>query len=104
MGELTVASSQNVRNLKYETVGDKAALAEGASCIHYILGFQIGQQKQTRRFQWAMDDAINNARKSGVDGDLLVNVRIKQYTFSFLLFSQDCIYVTGNLVKLETPK
>jgi hypothetical protein len=97
-----VASSQNVRNLKYETLGDKAATAKGESCMRIILFFPVGQL--TGRFQAAMDDAINNARKSGIDGDLLVNVRIKASMFNLLLYAQDCVYVTGNLVKLEERK
>ncbi|MDR1912787.1 MAG: DUF1098 domain-containing protein [Helicobacteraceae bacterium] len=97
--DFTVASSQNVRNLQYETIGEKSALATGSSCVHFIFGFPMGRLDE--RIQHAMDDAIRNGRRvGGLDGDLLVNVRIAHSEFSVFFYGNDCITVTGNLAKL----
>jgi hypothetical protein len=94
LGQFTVASSVNVRNLDYSTNSSTAAEARGKSCVYYALFFIIGQTNG--RLQAAMDDAINNARKDGLDGDLLVDVRIREKAYPFV----SCMIVTGKLVSL----
>jgi hypothetical protein len=51
-----------------------------------------------------MDEAIHNGQKLGVDGDLLVNVRIDQGWWTILVYGQDCIQVEGDLVKIKAAE
>ena len=83
-----------------------------------------GASSSDGRLQEAMDRAIRNGQDQGIDGDLLVNVRIKRQiryrTKSqmerHLLTSeskelaaarvdeQECWVVTGDLVRITGPK
>ena len=48
-----------------------------------------------------MDNSIKNGHSKGLDGDLLVNVRIDRRDWYIpLLVGQDCIEVEGDLVKI----
>jgi len=103
LGQFTVSSSHNVRNLNYSVEDKTKAKTKGEDC--YIIG---KEQPNDSRLQRAMDKAIQNGRDKGVDGDLLVNVRIDQRVTSkrtgfLLLFKEDknCMTVTGDLVKVE---
>ena len=53
------------------------------------------------RIQEAMDNAINNGRKKGINGDVLMNARIYHKSWWALLYGQDCWIVEGNLVKVK---
>jgi len=102
LGEFTVASSNNVRNLNYSIIDKTKASTRGEDC------FLMGLKANDSRIQRAMDDAIKNGQNKGLDGDLLVNVRIDQEFISkntgFLGMPQmyNCIIVTGDLVKIDT--
>ena len=98
MGEFTVASTQNVSNLKTTEVTQKSHV-EGESCIHYITFIPFGNFQN--RIQEAMDNAIINGRKKGIDGDILLNTRIYHKSWWLGLYGQNCWIVEGDLVKLE---
>jgi hypothetical protein len=102
LGQFTAASSMNVRNLDYSIQDSSLAKTEGDSCIHHVLFFPIGSIDD--RIQRAMDDAIQNGRAKGLDGDLLVNVRINHRAWWALLYGQDCIEIEGDLVSIATDK
>ena len=97
LGQFTVASTHNVGNLDYSTGAKQRT--EGETCIHMIFLLPFGHFDD--RLQRAVDDAIRNGQESGSDGDLLVNVRIDQSSWTTLLYGQDCISVEGDLVKVS---
>ena len=99
LGDFTVASSNNVRNLNYSIENKTKAKTEGSACARSILFFPISQQDEL--LQRAIDDAISNGQEQGVDGDLLVNVRITYEPTSFLIYNDICFSVKGDLVKLN---
>jgi hypothetical protein len=103
LGYFTVASSNNVRNLNYSIENHTKVTTRGEDC------YKIGLQPNDSRLQRAMDNAIQNGINKGIDGDMLVNVRIDQqivskYTGFLKLFPEtyNCIIVTGELVKIDT--
>jgi hypothetical protein len=99
MGQFTAASTMNVRNLEYNIDNNSMARTEGESCIHTVIIFPVGSVDD--RIQRAMDDAIQNGRKNGLDGDLLVNARINLEHWYFpLVYGQNCITVEGDLVSV----
>ena len=98
MGEFTVASTQNVSDLK-TTPPTPDTHVEGESCIHYITFIPVGNFQN--RIQEAMDDAIMNGKKKGINGDLLLNARIYHKHWWLLLYGQDCWVVEGDLVKVK---
>ncbi|WP_180147494.1 hypothetical protein [Desulfoluna butyratoxydans] len=98
LGDFTAASSLNIRNLEYDL--SSSVRVAGEDC------YRIGQRPNDARLQRAMDKAIRNGQEQGIEGDLLVNVRIDQlnkYKPGFLSIPQkcNCVVVTGNLVKLK---
>ncbi len=95
LGDFTVASSFNVRNLNYSEPFKKKV--KGKSCLTNFI-FTFGAKDD--RLRRAMDDAIERGQKKRIDGDLLVNVRIEVTNPPF----QNCIVVTGNLVKVIKTK
>ncbi|MCP5326036.1 MAG: hypothetical protein H7A09_06885 [Oceanospirillaceae bacterium] len=99
LGQFTAASSMNVRNLEYSLPNNTAAHTEGDSCIHTVFVFPIGNKDD--RIQRALDNAIQNGRQKGIDGDLLVNARIDHSAWWAFLYGQDCVSVEGDLVKLN---
>jgi len=96
-GQFTVASTNNVRNLKYSQDANMKPTS-GETCIRYFIGIGIGETDD--RLTLAMDTAIKNGRKEGLDGDLLVNVRIDRTFSNYLVYSSDCVTVKGDLVKI----
>jgi len=102
LGQFTVASSNNVRNLNYTT--DEKVRTSGSACARNILGLPISQQDDL--LQRAVDDAIHNGQSSifgkEVDGDLLVNVRITYEPTTFIIYNDLCYSVEGDLVKIDT--
>ena len=99
LGEFTVASTKNVANLKTtEATADKHT--EGETCIHTVIIFPFGNFQN--RIQEAMDDAIENAKEKGIEGDLLLNARIYRSSWYIpFIYGQDCIKVEGDLVKVK---
>ncbi|MBQ0719574.1 MAG: hypothetical protein KBT88_04700 [Gammaproteobacteria bacterium] len=80
---------------------------EGKSCYKvnpYSLIYMEGPRDNM--IQRAMDEAIRNGQKNGVDGDLLVNARIEKKTEHrkvsiFLTERYECIFVSGDLVRIK---
>lgn len=99
LGQFTAASSQNVRNLDYSVTEKSKQHVKGDSCIHTVILLPFGPSDD--RLQRAMDDAITRGHNKGLDGDLLVNVRINHSAWSLLAYGQDCISVEGDLVALK---
>ena len=99
LGNFTAASTQNVRNLDYSIENKTKQNVKGESCIHQVLFVPVGHSDD--RIQRAMDSAISVGQNKGLDGDLLVNVRINHRVWSVGLYGQDCIEVEGDLVALD---
>ena len=97
LGQFTAASSYNVRNLNYDK--DTAIHVVGEDCAG------LNGLVNDSRLQRAMDAAIKNGQGKGVQGDLLINVRIDQIVkYRQNLFSQipyECIKVEGDLVSMK---
>lgn len=99
LGQFTAASTNNVRGLDYSIENSTSAKTEGETCIHTVILFPFGDHGD--RIQRAMDNAIKNGRDAGIDGDLLVNVRIDMNRWYIpLIYGQDCMVVQGDLVHL----
>lgn len=99
LGEFTVVSTHNVRNLDYEISSEKGVKTTGKSSVTYFFNLRLTSSKDL--LQKAMDEAIEKGRKNGVDGDLLVNVRIEHKTTSFFGVQKFIYKVTGDLVKVS---
>ncbi len=104
MGQFTVASSYNVRNLEYSKASETTIRVEGKNC------YQIEKESiPDARIQRAMDEAILYGQRKGIDGDMLVNVRIDHEVYAeryLLIFKKyfSCITVSGDLVKIGSKK
>ena len=98
LGQFTVASTHQVRNMNYTT--ENKVEVYGSACARNIFGLDINQQDDL--LQRAMDDAISNGQDKGIDGDLLVNVRITYEPTTFLIYNDLCYTVKGDLVKIDT--
>lgn len=103
LGQFTVASSNNVRNLSYSIDDKTKATTTGEDC--YLI--ESGNPNDAR-LQRAMDAAIKAGQDAGVDGDMLVNVRIDQKVvdrpgklLGIFPDTYDCLIVTGDLVKIS---
>ena len=99
MGQFTVASTHNVRNLRYSMASNTKVRTEGETCIRSFLGIEWGDTDD--RLQRAMDDAIREGQDQGIDGDILANVRIQSESFSLIIYGSNCMTVSGDLVKIE---
>ena len=99
LGQFTALSSNNVRNLNYSFEDRTKVRTVGESCAKRLFGLPISQQDDL--LQRATDNAIQNGQDQGVDGDLLVNVRINQDYTNFLFYSSFCYIVEGDLVKIK---
>jgi hypothetical protein len=53
------------------------------------------------RIQIATDNAIDNGHKAGIKGDTLVNAKINVKSWTAILYSQNCLSVEGDLIKLS---
>jgi hypothetical protein len=102
LGNFTAASTHNVRNLQYSLANKTKVHVQGDTCIHSVLFIPFGHSGN--RIEYATDDAIRDGQSRGLDGDLLVNVRMTQFSWSVLLYSQDCIKVEGDLVSLAAGR
>jgi hypothetical protein len=99
LGQFTAASSNNVRNLQYDLSGKTKVRTKGETCVKSVFGFTWGRTAD--RLQIAMDEAIKTGQDKGIDGDLLVNVRIENEAFSLGFYSSNCVTVAGDLVKIK---
>ena len=108
LGQFTAASSFDIRNLHYEKAKGTSTFVEGKTCkkvnpqtLAYISG------PKDNLIQRAMDEAIREGQKAGIDGDLLVNARIEQKTEHrqganiFIKDRFECLLVSGDLVKIK---
>ncbi|MDH2918838.1 MAG: hypothetical protein PXX73_06570 [Sideroxydans sp.] len=99
LGKFTVASSHNVRGLDYSIADKTKQHVTGQSCIHSVFFIPLGHFDD--RIQRAMDEAIASGQTAGLDGDVLVNVRIDHNVWSVILYGQNCVSVEGDLVKIK---
>ncbi len=100
LGQFTVASSNNVRNLNYSIEDKTKVSTQGEACARNVLGF-IPINQQDDLLQRAMDEAIANGQKNGVDGDILANVRITYDRTELIIYNDLCYTVKGDLVKID---
>ncbi|MEP1449064.1 MAG: hypothetical protein ABJK37_23375 [Paraglaciecola sp.] len=109
LGQFTAASSFNVRNLEYEKGTNTVSYTKGKACYQvnlHTLVYISGPKDNL--MQRAMDEAIRNGQKTGIDGDLLVNTRIERITeykekgdFFKIKERYECLVVEGDLVKIK---
>jgi len=99
LGDFTAVSSHNVRNLKYRIEDRSKSITAGFACARNIFGIPINQQDNL--LQRAMDNAIRNGHNKGVDGDLIVNARIKANNTTLIIYNDICYEVTGDLIKVK---
>ena len=99
LGQFTAASTNNVRNLNYDIANNTKVSTEGETCIKSVLGISWGDQED--RLQIAMDNAIKTGQNNGIDGDLLVNVRINNKFSYYVVYGSNCLKVSGDLVKIK---
>jgi len=111
LGQFTAVSSFNVRNLEYEKSDDTVSYTTGKSCYQVnVVTLEYISGPKDDLLQRAMDSAIREGQKSGIDGDLLVNARIerkteyKRNTSAFIPTQEryECIFVEGDLVKIKS--
>ncbi|WP_108651803.1 hypothetical protein [Dongshaea marina] len=111
LGHFTAASSFDVRGLDYDKLAANRSLVTGKACYEVdpkTLAYLRGPKENV--MQRAMDNAIRNGQKQGIDGDLLVNVRVEQRTehrtvggFFKSEKRRECVFVSGELVELKEP-
>jgi len=99
LGQFTAASTNNVRNLNYDIESSTKVRTVGKTCIKSVLGIAWGEVED--RLQLAMDDAIITGQNSGLDGDLLVNVRISEKYSNYVVYGSSCLTVAGDLVQIK---
>ncbi len=99
LGQFTALSSFDIRNLKYSKENNTKVRTVGEACARRIFGLPISQQDDL--LQRATNNAIKNGQDQGVDGDLLVNVRISKSSINFLFYSSFCYEIEADLVKVE---
>jgi len=99
IGQFTALSSNNIRNLHYSIDDQTKVRTTGQGCAREIFGIPISQQDNL--LQRATDDAIKNGQDNGVDGDLLVNARIKVDSTNLLFYHSFCYEVEGDLIKID---
>lgn len=95
IASLTMASTKNVQNIKYE----KSSLnkIEGESCYKIISFIPVGTLNG--RIEEAMDNAIDNGHTKNIKGTLLANVNIaNSWWYIPYIYGEDCITVKGNLI------
>ena len=111
LGQFTAASSFNVRNLNYEKDENTVSFTKGKVCYKvHLHNLMYIEGPRDNLLQRAMDDAIRNGQKNGIDGDLLVNVRIERKTeykekggigIFKIKERYECTIVEGDLVKIK---
>jgi len=99
LGQFTIASTNNVRNLHYNIQDKTKVRTDGYSCARNIFGIPINQQDDL--LQRAMDNTISNGQAKGVDGDALVNVRINSSNTILIIYNDTCYEVQGDLIKIK---
>lgn len=104
LGQFTAASSQNVRNLDYSSDNNTKRHVKGSTCLRFVFPIPFLFGHSDDRLQRAMDEAIRSGQNLGVDGDLLVNVRIDQGMVNLFVYYQDCVQIEGDLVKIKTTE
>lgn len=111
LGQFTAASTFNVRNLEYEKSKNTVSYTTGKSCYQVnMISLAYISGPKDNLLQRAMDNAIRNGQKLGIDGDLLVNTRIERKTeyketgdgFFKVRERHECVFVEGDLVKIKS--
>jgi hypothetical protein len=109
LGQFTAASTFNVRHLEYEKEKNTVTYSKGKVCYQVnLINLAYISGPQDNLLQRAMDDAIRNGQKAGIDGDLLINARIERKTeykekgeYFKTKERYECVVVEGDLVKIK---
>ena len=96
LGNMTVVSTNNVNGLSTDIKAEQRT--KGESCIHLVLFFPWGDFQN--RLQIATDKAIDNGRKAGLSGDVLVNAKIGVTDWTTIFYGKNCLTVEGDLIPL----
>jgi len=97
LGNMTMVSTNNVDGLSAKITSKNRVVGE--SCIQNLIGIPWGDFQN--RLQIATDNAIDNGRKSGLQGDVLVNAKINVSAWTIILYGQNCLTVEGDLITLS---
>lgn len=107
LGNFTVVSSFDVRNLEYEKK-DNAVLTRAEVCHKIDANGRYVSGVRDNMIQRAIDKAIRNGQQKGIDGDMLFNARIeeiKEYRPELAAWSihqrYRCIIVKGDLIRVK---
>jgi len=97
LGNMTMVSTNNIDGLNAKVTTKNRVVGE--SCIHNLLFIPWGDFQN--RLQIATDNAIDNGRKAGLAGDVLVNAKIDVSAWTVILYGENCLKVEGDLVPLS---
>ena len=96
LGNMTVVSTNNIDGLSADIKAEQRT--KGESCMHTFLIIPWGDFQN--RLQIATDNAIDNGRKAGLSGDVLVNAKISTTHWTAIVYEQNCLIVEGDLIPL----
>lgn len=99
LGKFTVLSTNNVANIKYDLDSDKGDYSQ--YCDRYLFGLSFSSDKKDVDTQVLSSLADNLLDENKDNGDLLVNVKIKDTKFTFFPYSSSCIEMHGDVVKVK---
>jgi len=98
LGNMSVVSTNNIHGLTPNVNVNSAV--EGKSCYQTFFVVPVGDFYN--RLQVATDNAINNGRAAGLQGDTLINAKVDEsFWFIPFIYGHNCTIVSGNLVKLS---
>lgn len=97
LGNMTIVSTNNVDGLNVDITSKNRVT--GKSCAHNAMGIPWGDLQN--KLQIATDNAIDNGRKAGLKGDVLVNAKINVRAWSAIVYGQNCLIIDGDLVTLS---
>jgi hypothetical protein len=97
LGNMTMISTNNVDGLSAKITSKHRVIGE--SCMRSLMLIPWGDFQN--RLQIATDNAIDNGRKAGLQGDVLVNAKIDINAWSVLVYAQNCLKVEGDLIPLS---
>jgi len=98
LGNMTAISTKNIDNLNTDVSLDRKVVGE--SCQNTVFIFPYGDLQT--KLQIATENAIDNGRASGLEGDTIINAKIDATGWYIpLIYGEGCVTVKGNLVKLS---
>ena len=98
LGNMTAITTKNIDNLNTDVGVDRKV--EGESCQYTAFIFPYGDLQT--KLQIATENAIDNGRASGLEGDTIINAKIDATGWYIpLIYGEGCVSVKGDLIKLS---